>query len=94
MKNKRTLDPYEEDILKSYENDEWVSVNDLEEKKEGYANIAKATFKKNKVISIKLSEKDYIDIQSKSIEENIPYQTLISSIIHKYLTGKLVEKVL
>ncbi len=94
MKNKRTLDPYEEDILKSYENDEWISVNDLEEKKEGYADIAKATFKKNKVISIKLSEKDYIDIQSKSIEENIPYQTLISSIIHKYLTGKLVEKVL
>lgn len=94
MKNKRTLDPYEEDILKSYENDEWVSVDNLEEKKEEYANIAKATFKKNKVISIKLSEKDYIDIQSKSIEENIPYQTLISSIIHKYLTGKLVEKVL
>jgi len=93
MKNKIVLDAYEDDILKSYENGEWQSVDDLEEKKEEYANIVKSTLKKNKVISIKLSEKDYIDIHSKSIEENIPYQTLISSIIHKYLTGKLIEKV-
>jgi len=93
MKNKIMLDAYEDDILKSYENGEWQSVDDLEEKKEEYANIVKSTLKKNKVISIKLSEKDYIDIHSKSIEENIPYQTLISSIIHKYLTGKLIEKV-
>jgi len=39
-----------------------------------------------------MSEKDFIDIKTKSLEEGIPYQTLISSIIHKYVSGKLVEK--
>jgi len=46
MKNKIMLDAYEDDILKSYENGEWQSVDDLEEKKEEYANIAKSTLKK------------------------------------------------
>ncbi len=86
------FDDYEKDILKSYERDEWISVNDLEEKKEEYAHYAKATFLKNKRINIRMSEKDFIDIKIKSLEEGIPYQTLISSIIHKYVSGKLVEK--
>ncbi len=86
------FDDYEKDILKSYEKDEWVSVNNLEEQKEEYARHAKATFLKNKRINIRISEKDFIDIKIKSLEEGIPYQTLISSIIHKYVSGKLVEK--
>ncbi|MBD3339003.1 MAG: antitoxin [Candidatus Lokiarchaeota archaeon] len=86
------LDDYEKDILESYERDEWVTVDNLEEKKEEYAQYAKATYLKNKRINIRISEKDYIDIKSKSKEEGIPYQTLVSSIIHKYVTGKLVEK--
>lgn len=86
------LDDYEKEIIESYERDEWVSVDNLEEKKEEYAQYAKATYLKNKRINIRISEKDFIDIKSKSKEEGIPYQTLVSSIIHKYVTGKLVEK--
>ena len=86
------FDDYEKDILKSYERDEWISVDNLKEKKEEYARYAKATFLKNKRINIRISEKDFIDIKTKSLEEGIPYQTLISSIIHKYVSGKLVEK--
>ena len=86
------FDDYEKDVLKSYENDEWISVDNLEEKKEEYARYAKATFLKNKRINIRISEKDFIGIKTKSLEEGIPYQTLISSIIHKYVSGKLVEK--
>ena len=86
------LDEYEKDILKSFERDEWISVDNLKEKKEEYAQYAKATFLKNKRINIRITEKDFIDIKTKSLEEGIPYQTLISSIIHKYVSGKLVEK--
>ena len=86
------FDDYEKDILKSYERDEWISVDNLEEKKEQYAQYAKATYLKNKRINIRISKKDFIDIKTKSLEEGIPYQTLISSIIHKYVSGKLVEK--
>ncbi|RKY80197.1 antitoxin [candidate division KSB1 bacterium] len=86
------FDSYEKDILKSYEKDEWVSVDNPEEKKEEYAQYAKSTFLKNKRINIRISEKDFIDIKQRSLEEGLPYQTLISSIIHKYVSGKLTEK--
>ncbi len=83
------LDNYEKEILESYENDEWVSVENLAEKKKEYAQYAKNTFLKNKRINIRISEKDFVDIKTRSLEEGVPYQTLISSIIHKYVSGKL-----
>jgi len=87
------LDKYEKEILELYENDEWISVDNLDQKKEEYAQYAKNTFLKNKRINIRLSERDFIDIKSKSLEEGVPYQTLISSIIHKYVSGRLVDQV-
>ena len=86
------LDKYEKEILESYENDEWQSVDDLEKKKLKYAQYARETFLKNKRINIRISEKDFLGIKTKSLEEGVPYQTLISSILHKYISGKLVEK--
>ncbi|HED37406.1 MAG TPA: antitoxin [Ignavibacteria bacterium] len=83
------LDNYEKEILESYENDEWESVENLAEKKKEYAQYAKNTFLKNKRINIRISEKDFVDIKTRSLEEGVPYQTLISSIIHKYVSGKL-----
>ncbi|MDY6825211.1 MAG: antitoxin [Thermodesulfobacteriota bacterium] len=87
------LNNYEKEILDSYENDEWESIKNLEQKKKEYAQIAKNTFLKNKRINIRISEKDFIDIKTKSLEEGVPYQTLISSIIHKYVSGKLIEPI-
>jgi len=83
------LDNYEKEILESYENDEWMSVENLAERKKEYAQYAKNTFLKNKRINIRISEKDFVDIKTRSLEEGVPYQTLISSIIHKYVSGKL-----
>ena len=85
------LDKYEKDILESYKNDEWVPAKDLEDVKRRFAEYAKNTFKKNKRINIRISEKDLADIKVKSLEEGMPYQTFISSILHKYISGKLVE---
>jgi len=85
------FDNYEKELLESFEKDEWRSVRDLDAKKSEYAKHARSTILKNRRINIRISEKDFIDIKSKSMEEGVPYQTLISSIIHKYVSGKLVE---
>ncbi|HEX9652383.1 MAG TPA: hypothetical protein VGA99_01625 [bacterium] len=47
---------------------------------------------KNKRVYISLSEKEPVNIRTKAVEEGLPYQVLITSIIHKYLAGKLVER--
>ena len=82
-------DQYEEDILKSYENKEWQSIANLEDQKLEYSRHARNTFKKDKRINIRISENDLARLKAKSLEEGIPYQTLISSLIHKYVTGKI-----
>lgn len=86
------LDKFEKEILESYENDEWVTVKDVESEKSKYREIARYTIQKNKRINIRISEKDLDGIKLRAMEDGMPYQTLISSIIHKYVAGKLVEK--
>ena len=86
------LDKDERELLESFENDEWVSVDGFESKKNEYQTIARNTMQKNRRINIRLSEKDLDGIKIKAMEEGIPYQTLISSIIHKYIAGKLVSR--
>ncbi len=54
--------------------------------------IAKNTFKKDKRITIRIYDHDYKGIQKKAMEMGIPYQTLISGIIHRYIEGELVSK--
>ena len=54
--------------------------------------FAQATVKKNKRVNIRLSSIDLEGIQSKALEEGIPYQTLMSSILHKFVIGNLVER--
>ena len=86
------LDKAEGDLMKSLENDEWKSVEDLKQQKKTAVEAARNTLRKDKRINLRLSQKDYYEIQIKAIEEGIPYQTLISSIIHKYLNGSLLPK--
>lgn len=81
------LDEEEKKIVESYEKDTWVSVK--KEDQENYVENAKKSMLKSKRINIRLTPKDYHDIQVKAQEEGIPYQTLISSIIHKYNKGDL-----
>ncbi|REL33507.1 antitoxin [Rhodohalobacter sp. SW132] len=81
------LDKDEKEIMESYENGEWVSSGD--ELKEEIRQAAKNSILKNKRINIRLTEKDYHDIQVKAMEEGVPYQTLISSLIHKFNKGEL-----
>lgn len=83
---------YEQDIEHSFEQDEWKSVSDVKNLKEKYAQYARNTYQKNKRINIRISEWDLLRLKAKSLKEGIPYQTLVSSLIHKYVTGALVEQ--
>lgn len=88
----KPLDQEERELLESYERDEWKSVSDLKSASERYQKYADATFKKDKRVNIRISQKDLVAIQKKALSEGIPYQTLISSILHKYISGRLAEK--
>ena len=83
---------YEKDMLESYENDEWQSSPDLKSDKKKYSQIARNTILKNKRINIRISERDLTKLKSKSVDEGMPYQTLVSSILHKYVSGKIIEQ--
>ncbi|MFX1265826.1 MAG: antitoxin [Promethearchaeota archaeon] len=86
------IDKEESDLMKSLETDEWRPVKDFKQQKKAAVEAARNTLRKDKRINLRLSQKDYHQIQIKAIEEGIPYQTLISSIIHKYLNGSLASK--
>lgn len=89
MNNKNwQLDPEEQELLDSFNNGEWVSTNEDLDK---YKQAAKQTFAKSHRINLRVSEKDFRGIQIKARKEGMPYQTLLSSVIHKYLSGQLKE---
>ena len=67
----------------------WVKVPDMAEEIRKYQSGARHFLTKNKKINIRLSEWDYNRIKIRAVEEGLPYQTLVSSIIHRYLTGRL-----
>ena len=88
----KPIDQEEKKLMESIERDEWQPVNNIEQEKEKAIAAARNTLKKDKRINLRLTQKDYRQMQIKAIEEGIPYQTLISSIVHKYLNGSLVSK--
>ncbi len=82
----------EKTMLASVEKGEWKSVRGAKGKIIKYQAYAKATFRKDKRVNIRISEKDLVGIQKKAVEEGLPYQTLISSVLHKFISGRLTEK--
>ena len=85
----KPLDQEEKDLMESVERGEWQPVKNITEEKEKAMLAARNTLKKDKRINLRLTQKDYYQIQIKAIEEGIPYQTLISSLVHKYINGSL-----
>jgi len=81
------IDQEEKELMESIERDEWRPVKNIDQEKKKAIAAARNTLKKDKRINLRLTQKDYHQIQIKAIEEGIPYQTLISSIVHKYLNG-------
>ena len=87
---KIVLDEKERELLNSLENDEWVSVDNLEEEITKHQEIARNTLRKDKRINIRLSSQDLEALKANAVELGIPYQTLVSSVLHQYTTGRLI----
>jgi len=88
----KRLDRYERDILNAYDKGALVSVRPTRAQLGAFRNAARATFIKNRRVNIRLSAADLMDIQARAYEEGVPYQTLIASVLHKYVSGRLLEK--
>jgi len=85
------IDAFETNVVDDYERGALGSVATKEE----FARLkaaARATAVKDRRVNIRLSSGDLRDLQARALEEGLPYQTLIASVLHKYVTGRLVER--
>jgi predicted DNA binding CopG/RHH family protein len=86
------LDPEEKEILEAFENGQLKRARGASEKITEHQKLAEATFKKDARINIRLSSRDLRALQARALKEGIPYQTLVSSVLHKFVDGQLVDK--
>lgn len=88
MKRKTT----EDRLLDAYDRGELKSVSPSKAELRKYREAARATFRKDRCVNVRLFAPDLMDIQARAAEEGMPYQTLIASVLHKYVSGRLQEK--
>jgi len=84
-------DAYEEEVLAAFDRGQLNSVATKAELAK-FKAAARATAIKDRRVNIRLSSGDLCDIQVRALEEGVPYQTLIASVLHKYVTGRLTER--
>lgn len=85
------LDRYERELLSAYEKGTLVSARPSKAQLGAFRDAARATFIKTSRVNIRLSAVDLMDIRARALEEGVPYQTLIASVLHKYVSGRLRE---
>jgi predicted DNA binding CopG/RHH family protein len=81
----------EKALLRSFERGEWKSVLNQSAEKKRFQRYAAATLRKDCRVNIRISGRDLEAIQRRAVEEGLPYQTMISSLLHKYVSGRLRE---
>lgn len=87
---KRKLNPEDQDMLEAFDADEFKS--DLkDERRTQLSQLAEETIKKDKRINIRISSRDLEALQRRAIEEGLPYQSLVSSVLHKYVSGSFKD---
>ena len=82
----------EKEITRSNERGEWKPVANRKAEVRRYQSYARDALQKSARINIRLSPQDLEGMQQRAMQEGIPYQTLVASIIHKFVTGRLVER--
>ena len=90
--NGKNVNNEEKDILDSYEKGQWRPAKNRKREIKRLQQYARNTLQKDKRINIRMSSKDLDRVRVMATQQGIPYQTLISSIIHKYVSGYLKEK--
>jgi len=91
LKPKYRLDREERELLASVEKGEWHSKKTTKAERERFIRTARNTLRKNMRVNIRISRADLEGLQTKAIQEGVPYQTLITSILHKFVTGRLTQ---
>lgn len=86
------LNAEERDLIEGFERGEWQSVANFEDEIQAARAAARHTLNKTKRVNLRVTERDFNLAHARAREEGIPYQTLLSSVIHKYLSGRLTEK--
>ena len=85
------LDFEEAEILEAFESGKLKRVENRAKELERHREIAAATFKKDSRINIRISSKDLRALQKRALQEGMPYQTFVASVLHKFVEGRLVE---
>lgn len=85
------LDKEEQEILEAIESGEWKSVRPTKSQLDYYAEIARNTLRKDQRMNIRISKMDLNRLKAKAAEEGMPYQTLVASVLHKYVSGTLFQ---
>ena len=88
---KKRLNAEEREILEHFERGESTPTSDAQSEMETARLAARNTFNKTRRVNLRVTERDFNLAHARAREEGIPYQTLLSSIIHKYLSGRLTE---
>ena len=88
----RRMDAEEQDILDRFERGELRPSPDAADEITVAREAARNTFNKTRRVNLRMTERDFLLAHSRAREEGVPYQTLLSSVIHKYLSGRLTEK--
>lgn len=86
------LNSEEQEILEKFERGELRPASNVEHERAQARQAARNTFNKTRRVNLRVTERDFSLAHARAREEGIPYQTLLSSVIHKYLSGRLVEK--
>ena len=82
----------EKELYESIENDEWKSVKNFYNLSNDFKKAAESMLMKKEKIDIMLAKQDMNNLKAKAFEEGMEYEVFAGSILHKYLTGKLIER--
>lgn len=88
---KEDLITEENRVLREYESGKLTSVKNMKEEKARYREAAQYTRRKSKNINIRLPERDLQHLKAIAAEKGLPYQTLISSLLHQYTAKRKVD---
>jgi len=89
---KTKLDKEEQELLDSFDRGEWKPVKNVKREIAKHRRYARNTLRKDRRVNIRISSRDIEQLQAVAVEDGIPYQTLMASVLHRYASGRLVER--
>ena len=92
MRAKTTYDDEELEVLQAWKAGVLKPVAGMARQIKAHRVVADATFRKDQRLNIRISSRDLRGLQARALEEGVPYQTFVASLLHKYVSGHLVNQ--